>query len=427
PPEADQAALADRLERWRYHWLAERPGRMTDIDQHLVEALDLAANQLAGRAARPPRRPRQAVLSEEATSACEHPDLSPSCAVLDDARRWLDPSIPLDELTDRAARTTWAHFGVDDADSRESLTRRRILLYAPIYLSSFCINECVYCGFRFDQSLKRKHLSTAEAIGEADILRQRGFRHLLLVAGDFPRLTRTEYFAEIISRLHATDICPAIEIAPRTTRSYAELFAAGLCGVTLYQETYNERLYRQYHPGGTKAAFDWRLEAPERAAEAGATRLGLGVLLGLAEPRDDVLAMIRHAVYLQRRFPDCRLAFSLPRIHRAPPDFHPPYAVDDETFVRLYCALRLTFPDANLVLSTREQPALRDRLTRICITQLSAGSCTAPGGYSQEETDGQFPVHDQRRVDQVVGWLQTQGFRTVWDFDELEGCQNKPK
>jgi len=405
--ERDRADLADRLERWRYLWLAERTGRVTDMDRGLVDALDLAANQLAGRPRRPPRWPRLAVHCER-----EHDTVA-----VNTARKWLDPAAPLEELVDRARRATEVHF----AGGAGSTTGRPMLLYAPLYLSSFCVNECRYCGFRFDQAIERRHLSIDEALAEAQILRGRGFRHVLLVAGDFPRLARTTYFSEIIARLREMGICPGVEIAPQSTRSYAELVAAGLGSVTLYQETYDEGQYRRHHPGGTKASFDWRLEGLERAAEAGLTRLGLGVLLGLADPREDVLAMVRHAEYLRERFADCRLAFSLPRIHEAPSDFRRPWAVDDELFVRLYCALRLAFPDANLVLSTREQPALRDRLSPICITQLSASSCTAPGGYGHEPTDGQFPVHDNRTVEEVVSRLKAGSLRPVWVFDEIGG------
>lgn len=415
-PAEDRSALAERLERWRYLWLSERAGRLTDKDRGLVDALDLAANRLAGRPARPARAPRRAVhpFDEFMGSASREGD-APGSMASDDARRWLDPAASLDELVDRAARATDDRFGAMGGNPR-----RRMLLYAPLYLSSFCVNQCAYCGFRFDQTIERKHLSVDEAVAEAQILRRRGFRHILLVAGDFPRLARAGYFVEIITRLRAMGICPAVEIAPQSLRSYGEMAAAGLCGVTLYQETYEEGLYRRYHPGGTKASFDWRLEGPERAAEAGVVRLGLGVLLGLADPRKDVLAMMRHARYLSERFPDRALAFSLPRIHEAPSDFCPPYKVDDDLFVRLFCVLRLAFPTANLVLSTREKSALRERLSKICITQLSAGSCTAPGGYGHEPTDGQFPVHDRRGVDEVVDRLERDGFRPVWTFDEFD-------
>jgi 2-iminoacetate synthase len=129
-----------------------------------------------------------------------------------------------------------------------------MLLYAPLYLSSYCVNCCVYCGFHFSNPIPRRHLTIDEALQQANILRGRGMRHILLVAGDFPRLTSTAYFAEIIAALSQQGFHVAVEIAPQTTASYAELAAAGACGVTLYQETYDESLYALYHPRGKKAS-----------------------------------------------------------------------------------------------------------------------------------------------------------------------------
>ena len=194
---------------------------------------------------------------------------------------------------------------------------------------------------------------------------------------------------------------------------------AGATGVTLYQETYDEGLYPSYHPRGSKALYDWRLEAYDRAAEAGMPQLGLGVLLGLADPRQDLLAMIRHGRYLQSRFPNVALAFSLPRIHEAPDGFEPYAKIDDETFIRLYSVLRVAFPSAELVLSTREAPALRNHLAGVCITRMSAGSSTSPGGYEEELSDQptrqQFPITDDRSPGEVAQWLTTNGFDVRWD------------
>jgi 2-iminoacetate synthase len=186
--------------------------------------------------------------------------------------------------------------------------------------------------------------------------------------------------------------------------------------VTLYQETYDEQLYAKYHVRGPKASYHWRLEGHDRAAEAGFMRLGLGILLGLADPSTDLLAMMRHGFYLAARFPDRTLAFSLPRIHEAPEDFHIPHPVSDDQLVRFYAVLRVVFPEAVLVLSTRESAELRNRLARICITQMSAGSSTSPGGY-QGEDDGageQFPVADERSPDEVADWLRREGFQVCW-------------
>lgn len=402
----ERRALAARLERWRYQHLARRAGRLGPEDRRLVDALDLAANRLAGRAPRPARCPRSAIGDTSLDS------------LLAEARLCLDPRTELEQIARRAAALTHEHFAA--ARGLAALPRWRMLLYAPLYLSNYCTNHCVYCGFRYPNPVERKHLSVRHALREAEILMGRGFRHILLVAGDFPRLTTTEYLAQIVRELRARGVAPGIEVAPQSTESYATLAEAGACGLTLYQETYNEELYAVYHPRGSKVAFDWRLEGQERAAEAGIGRIGLGILLGLGDPREDLLAMMRHARYLKARFPGRTLAFSLPRIYEAPAGFRVPFAVDDETFVRMYCGLRIAFPEAELVLSTRERAELRNRLAEICITQMSAGSCTAPGGY--EESPGephagrQFPICDHRSPAEVAAWLETAGFQLAWQL-----------
>jgi len=426
--DEERHELAARLERWRYQHLEEHRGRPTPLTRRLADVLDLALNQLLGGPARPPRRPRDAVFD-----TLRHSDeLARAVAAL-------DPSVPLEELARQAAELTREHFRLSSGGTSGLSTRascytggqaasatqgglaasatRRMLLYAPLYLSSHCTNHCVYCGFRYPHAIERRHLTVAEALRQADILCGRGLRHILLVAGDFPRLTGPQYFVSIIRALAERGVQVAVEIAPQSRAAYAEMAAAGACGVTLYQETYNEGLYALYHPRGSKAWYDWRLEGLERAAESGMRRLGLGILLGLADPCEDLLAMLRHARYLQTRFPQQTLAFSLPRVHDAPAGFEPPFPVDDETFVRLYCALRLGFPQAELVLSTREAAELRNRLAAICITQMSAGSSTVPGGYedggAEHTSGGQFTVHDQRSPAAVAAWLREAGFEVL--------------
>lgn len=404
-PELRQS-LASKLERWRYHRLNRGQDELVPQEQQLIEALDLTANALAGRPARPPRNVRAALADASADGGSG--DAGLAC---------LDRDIPLEEIVARAADLTRENFGCFCASPRCS--RWPVLLYAPLYLSNYCINHCVYCGFRHPAAIGRTHLSLEESLRETKVLQFRGFRHLLLVAGDYPQLTTTEYYAEALRALCGRGVDPAIEIAPQSTESYAALAAAGACGVTLYQETYNERLYAKYHPRGTKVSYDWRLEGLERAAEAGVPRLGLGFLLGLADPREELRALLRHGRYLAQRFPHASLAFSLPRIHEAPPGFDVPYPVDDELFIRMYCALRVAFPQAVLVLSTREPAGLRNRLTASCVTQLSAGSCTAPGGYGESRGHAageQFPVCDHRSAGEVITWLIDSGFEPRWEL-----------
>jgi len=403
----NRVGLANKLERWRYQHLNEIAPDLSPDDEALVDTLDLAANELANRASRPPRGTRHAI----------HDDSLDTDAI-NEAVAALDPRFPLQRLTRIASELTQKNFGEPVSDESADIAGRRMLLYAPLYISSQCVNYCGYCGFRYPQNIVRKHLSLDEAVAQARILCERGFRHLLVVGGDFPSRTTTAYYAEIIRELVREGVDPAVEIAPQSTESYAQLVAAGVCGLTLYQETYDERLYSEYHIRGPKKSYHWRLESHDRAAEAGMRRLGLGMLLGLADAREDLLAVMRHAAYLTERFPDRTLAFSLPRIHEAPDGFQVPYSVSDEELVRLYCALRIAFPEAELVLSTREPAELRNRLAKISITQMSAGSSTAPGGYQpgDEPTSEQFPVTDQRTPAEVEDWLQREGFRACWSI-----------
>lgn len=408
-PSNERRSLAQKLERWRYQHLNEHARELTAQDHSFVDALDLVANQLAGRPDRSPRLTRRAI-----------DDSSFDSNTFQQAAGALDSGFPLDQLVDRAIELTSERFGPPDRTGFLNSRRHRVLLYAPLYVSSECINYCRYCGFRYPRDIARKHLSMEEAAAQMRILRDRGFHSLLVVGGDFPSLTTPEFYAEILSILVREGIEPTIEIAPQSTESYAELVDAGACGLTLYQETYDEELYAQYHIRGPKSSYHWRLESHDRAAEAGMPRLGFGVLLGLADARDDLVAMMRHAAYLQDRFPDRTLAFSLPRIHETPEEFEIPYSVSDDQLVRLYCVLRLAFPEAELVLSTREPVELRNRLAKICITQMSAGSSTAPGGYqaSGEDIGEQFPVIDGRSPSEVADWLESEGFRVCWSTEE---------
>ena len=403
----ERRGLSRKLEKWRYQHFNQRGAELTSQDEYLIDALDLAANELTGREPRPPRHTRQAIhdIALETDSIKEAVALLHSSALTENHAR-------------RAAELTHCNCVARERAARSAVPpRRRMVLYAPLYVSSECVNDCTYCGFRFSLAITRKHLTTSQAVKQARILRSKGFRHLLIVAGDFPSRTTTTYYQQLIREVVKLGITPAVEIAPQGIESYSELQRAGICGVTLYQETYDENLYAKYHVRGPKSSFHWRLEGLDRAAEAGVARLGLGVLLGLADPREDVRRLMRHAAYLSRRFPGRTLAFSLPRIHEAPEGFRPAHSVSDDQLVRLYCALRIAFPRAELVLSTREAAALRDRLARICITQMSAGSSTTPGGYQHDDqcADEQFPVSDNRGPREVAAWLRDQGFTVAWN------------
>ena len=257
------AALAEKVERWRYQLLNHNAGHLTGDQSELTQRLDLLMNQLNGSEPRSPRS-LQAILAAARLRPLD-----------DEVGACLDPRRPLEAVENEARRVTDRHF----ADSGDR-AGRRMLLYAPLYLSNHCINHCLYCGFRYTNPMEREQLDRDQALAEAEVLGRRGFRHLLLVAGEYPRLISVEYLSEAVSALSRRGFAVAIEVAPQSTMGYSQLRAAGTVGVTLYQETYDPERYSIYHPKGTKAWYDWRLEGPERAAEAGIRRIGLGILLG---------------------------------------------------------------------------------------------------------------------------------------------------
>ncbi len=409
-PTDESRLLASKLERWRYQRFNECGDSRQSMDETLIDQLDLWLNQLRGTNPRCLRSARHAVKPQ---------------ATDDSFSEWFDPDRETESLQAMATRLTQEYFSISTPETGAGSGQRRMLLYAPLYVSSHCVNHCTYCGFQYPLKIDRIHLDRDEVLQQSRILRQRGFRHQLIVAGDFPRLTSTEYFCDLIAMLRQENLELSIEIASQSTDSYAAMKEAGVTGLTLYQETYDESVYRSLHLKGPKASYHWRLEAPDRAAEAGIGRIGLGVLLGLADPEEDVRAMLRHASYLKDRFPQLKLAFSLPRIRHAPDGYKIPFVIEDELLIRMYCICRLAFPDSELVLSTREPAELRDRLKQICITQMSAGSSTTPGGY-RETTDEesvtdhslgeQFPIVDQRPVETIAAGLKEDGFDVQWTF-----------
>ena len=329
---------------------------------------------------------------------------------IDDFSRLLSPNITDDQLevmAARAHRITKQRFG------------RIIVLYAPLYLSNECFNGCKYCGFSADNHFSRKTLSMSEIEREAKILRNQGFRHMLLLTGEAPKVAGVEYLEEAVKIIKKYCGSVSIEVFPMETNGYQRMVAAGVDGLTVYQETYDPELYRQLHPYGPKSNYDYRLEAPERAGAAGLRRIGIGSLLGLGNSLSDVFYSGLHALYLARKFWRSQVTLSFPRLCPADGGFQPNTIVDDRQLTQFICALRLLIPDAGLVLSTRESAELRNNLLPLGITQMSAGSCTAPGGYGEGNLDAeQFTISDQRSPAEVELFLKAHGYEAVWkDWD----------
>ena len=305
------------------------------------------------------------------------------------------------------------------AQKSGAITLRRfgriVQLYIPLYLSSECESECLYCGFRKDREIDRRTLSLEEVLDEAEKIRAMGFGHLLLVAGTCPAKVNIEYLTAVVSGLGKKFASIVLEIFSLSTEQYRRLHLAGADGVTLYQETYHKPTYDRVHPSGVKRDFNWRLDTPDRACAAGIRKMNIGFLLGLSDWRHDALALARHSVHLMRHYWQTLLSVSFPRITDHPEDFHF-NPVSDRELVQMVTAFRICFPDMNLVISTRERAELRMNLVRMGVTQMSAGSKTTTGGYNRpaEPKDGQFLVNDSRPPEEVAMDLRRMGYEPVW-------------
>jgi 2-iminoacetate synthase len=309
------------------------------------------------------------------------------------------------------------------AQKAHSITLRRfgrtVLLYAPIYLSNECHNGCLYCGFSVHNKVPRRTLTLDEIERDAQILHNQGFRHVLLLTGEAPGRVGNEFIAAAAERIRPLFSSIGIEVYPMETSGYKEMVDAGIDALTIYQETYDRELYALLHPSGRKRDYRFRLETPERGGNAGLRRIGLGFLLGLGNFRREAFFAGLHGRYLAHHYWRTLLTVSFPRLRPAEGGYQPPNPVSDRQFVQLICAMRLLLHDAGLVLSTRESAELRDNLLPLGITQMSAGSCTAPGGYAERGTaTEQFAIDDDRTPEEIAAVLRSHGYDPVWkDWD----------
>ena len=299
---------------------------------------------------------------------------------------------------------------------------RTIKLYAPLYLSNFCVNSCRYCGFNKNSDFKRTRLTVAQALAEAQRISETGFKDILLVSGEDRSVINIDYLVELAKGLRDKFSSISIEIYQATESEYAELFKAGIEGVTFYQETYNHSAYDYFHCAGAKADYQNRLKGPDSIAAAGMRQIGLGALLGLTDWRSETLALAEHGHYIMKRYWKSHISFSFPRLRPANDVGQNQFKhlLEPKNLVQMITALRLCFADADLVLSTREPAAMRDSLINLGITRLSAGSKTSPGGYSgNQEAVKQFEIDDTRTPTEVAQMIRRKGMEPVWkDWDK---------
>lgn len=301
----------------------------------------------------------------------------------------------------------------------QALTQQRfgknIQLYAPLYLSNECHNICTYCGFSMDNKIRRRTLSNAEIVLEAQAVRSMGFQHVLLVAGEANNSVNTPYFLEAIKQIEDIFSQISLEVQPLETEDYRALQKAKLNAVLVYQETYHKEVYKQYHPKGKKSNFDYRLDTPDRIGRAGMHKIGLGVLLGLEDWRVDSFFNALHIDYLQKTYWKTKYSVSFPRLRPAEGVEKPNFDMEDADLLQLICAYRIWNPDLEISLSTRERELFRDNLIKLGITSMSAASKTNPGGYVVEpQSLEQFEISDERPVEAIVERIKAAGYQPVW-------------
>jgi 2-iminoacetate synthase len=336
----------------------------------------------------------------------------------------------LETLAQQAHALTLKNFG------------RTMRLFAPLYLSNECINNCRYCGFSRDNPILRVTLSVEQVEAEGRHLAQEGFRNVLLVAGEHPKFVSQGYLADCVRALAPDFSSISIEVGPMKTADYVPIVGAGAEGLVVYQETYDREIYSELHTSGPKRDFNWRLDCAQRGYDAGFRRLGIGALFGLCRWQEEAVSLAAHVEYLLKHCWQAQITVSLPRLRPAAGEFHPPFSMTDRELAQLICAFRISFPEVGIVLSTRERAALRDALAPLGVTMMSAGSHTEPGGYTGQGAanlhrtvrgrivapefengedmlaTGQFEISDERSPAEVATALRNRGFEPVWkDWD----------
>ena len=328
--------------------------------------------------------------------------------ILNDIRRG-----SIEELAQEAARVTRRQFG------------RAIGLYAPLYLSNFCSSHCTYCGFHSHNTIERITLAPGQYRREMEHIQAQGIRNVLLLTGESHKHTPAEYLKEAARIAGDYFQGIALEVHPMQVDEYKELFAAGVDGITVYQETYDRKQYAQAHLSGHKKNYDFRRDTPRRAAQAGMRQISMGILLGLTEQvAEDVLALYGHVREMEKSYPGVEYALSFPRLRPIKSREFARGDVDDVSFTKILALTRICFPRVGINLSTREEPRLRDHLLEIAVTRMSAGSNTSVGGYAlleEKNQDPQFDIKDERSVAQIVSLLKKRNFDPVFtDWRRIE-------
>ncbi|MCL2361029.1 MAG: [FeFe] hydrogenase H-cluster radical SAM maturase HydG [Defluviitaleaceae bacterium] len=281
----------------------------------------------------------------------------------------------------------------------------RVVLFAPLYLSNYCVNGCVYCPYRADnEDMPRKRLTQDQIRKEVQALTAMGHKRIVIETGEHPQESPIDYILESIDTIYKSGDIRRINvnIAATTEEDYRRLAAANIGTYILFQETYHRPTYEKLHPYGPKSDFDWHSGAMDRAIETGLHDVGIGALFGLADYRHEVAGLLNHAKHLETTYGVGPHTISVPRL--------PNGMVDDETFARIVAILRIAVPYTGIILSTREDELIRRKLLDIGVSQISGGSCTSVGGYAHSDDSRQFEISDTRNLHEIVTWLMDAGY-----------------
>ncbi len=301
---------------------------------------------------------------------------------------------------------------------------KRLVLFAPLYISNVCSNNCLYCGFRSgNKDLKRRTLNFDEIREEVEILIKNGHKRILLVCGEHEKISSIDYITKSVEAVYSIKISEGeirrvnVNCAPLSEEDFRKLKNAKIGTYQCFQETYHRDTYKKMHTKGLKANYDWRVEAADRAMSVGIDDVGIGVLFGLYDYKFEILAMFEHIAHLEEKFGVGPHTISVPRIEpalNAPVAYNPPYPLNDKDFTMLVAIIRLAVPYTGMILSTRESPELRDKLFNYGISQISAASRTFPGAYKASLSDvpdeEQFTLGDTRSLEEVIQSVIKQGY-----------------
>jgi len=318
----------------------------------------------------------------------------------------------LEELAQESSRITRQFFG------------RTISLYAPLYLSNYCSSYCTYCGFHSHNRIKRIKLGEEQMHTEMQCVADTGIENILLLTGESYKATPTAYLRDAvnIAKKYFTSI--SLEVHPMETEEYLSLYLCGVDGITIYQETYDRKRYKEVHVSGKKSDYEYRYGTPERVAKSGIRNISMGILLGLADMAEDLYCLYQHLRFMEMNFPGIEYSLSFPRLRKIKGRDFAICSVHDSTFIKIICLTRILFPRIGINLSTRENQNLRDHALELGITRISAGSNTAVGGYQIEEPNDQepqFDIEDKRSVKEIVKLLKTKHFDPVFtDWRPIE-------